>query len=239
MPQYPNPHAPGCPWYDVTEVVGAPNLKWCEPTRCEWISEPANTWSNLGYLAVAVVFWRLARSARSVAVRLFAPTAFLMGLFSFVYHASNNYLTQVFDFVGMFLYVYLLVRINLVRVWPGLRTWQRPIYWGLILGSTGLVHGMYLLDLPYQLLIAIGVLVLVVTEVICMRRGDWQRYRYRYFGLSLLIIVVAESFSLLDVSRTWCQPENLILHGHAIWHVLGSVSILFAFLHYRQLDLDA
>jgi hypothetical protein len=237
-PRYPNPHALGCPWHELTEIVGAPNLKWCEATRCSWVSEPANTGSNVGYLAVAMAFWGMARSARNRAARLFAPTAALMGLCSIVYHASNNYLSQVVDFVGMFVYVYLLVRINLVRVWPALRRWQSAVYWGLVIGSVLLVHAMYLLALRFQLLIAVAVVVLVATELVMMRRGDWQRYRYRSFGLSVLFIVVAQAFSLADLSRAWCRPDNLVLHGHAIWHLLGSVSILFSFLHYRQLELD-
>lgn len=238
-PRYPNPHPPGCPWHGLTELVGAPNLKWCEATRCSWVSEPANTGSNVGYLAVAVAFWRMVRSARNAAARLFVSTAALMGLCSLVYHASNNYLSQVLDFVGMFLYVYLLVRINLVRVWPSLRRWQTAIYWALVIGSVALVHTMYVLELRFQLLIAGAVLVLIATELVMMRRGDWQRYRYRYFGLSVLLIVVAQGFSLADLSRAWCHPENVVLHGHALWHLLSAVSIFFSFLHYRQLELDA
>ena len=234
-----NPHPAGCPWHEVTELVGAPNVKWCETTRCGWISEPANTWSNVGYLVVAVACWRFARSLRGATLGLFARTTALVGLCSFVYHASNNYLTQVLDFVGMFLYVYLLVRLNLVRLWPVLRAWQSHIYWTLVGTSVGLVHLMHELALHYQLLIALAVLVVVATELGCMVRGDWRRYRYRAFGLSLLLIVVAQAFSLADLSRRWCHPDNLALHGHAIWHLLGAVSIFFAFLHYRQMDLES
>ena len=41
--QMQNPHGVGCPWHSITETWGAPNVKWCEETLCQWISEPANT----------------------------------------------------------------------------------------------------------------------------------------------------------------------------------------------------
>ena len=105
---YPNPHALGCPWHEAAERLGAPNIKWCESTACAWVSEPANTWSNLAYLLVAlVVGWQCRRSTHPE-LRWMAPALFLMGLLSGIYHASNLYLTQVLDFLGMFLFIFWL-----------------------------------------------------------------------------------------------------------------------------------
>ncbi len=238
MAKLPNPHPAGCFWHDFTEKVGTPNVKWCEPTLCGIISEPANTWSNLGYLVLSIWFWWVGRSTSSKLLRLFAPTAFLIGLFSFVYHASNNYLTQVFDFVGMFLYVYLLVMINFRRLGWVSKARQWWLYWGLVLGSVALTHILYLVEIPYQGLIAVGVVLILTTEMLRWRAGDRERYHYWALVVSFVMILVAESFSLLDVTRTWCQPENTFLHGHAIWHLLSAVSIGFAFVHYRQMDID-
>ena len=238
MSRLPNPHPEGCFWHDMADQVGTPNVKWCEPTICSVISEPANTWSNLGYILVGVWLAWTARTAKSAAMRVFGPMAMVTGICSLVYHASNNYLTQVFDFIGMFFYVYLLVVINLRRLsWVSQRRmWL--LYSALVVGSTALVHAMYLADLHYQMLIAISALLIIVTEVLLYRRGDGERYSYKWFVAGLLTISVAQVFSLLDISRTWCEPENLVLHGHALWHVIGSISIVFTFLHYRQMELD-
>ena len=54
---YPNPHPPNCPWHSSADLLGAPNIKWCEATLCGWISEPANTWSNLLYLVSALALY--------------------------------------------------------------------------------------------------------------------------------------------------------------------------------------
>ena len=39
-----------CPWDSFRQS----ELVFCEASRCAWIKEPANTWSNLGYLAAAL-----------------------------------------------------------------------------------------------------------------------------------------------------------------------------------------
>ncbi|MBK6740332.1 MAG: ceramidase domain-containing protein [Haliea sp.] len=77
-----------------------------ETTVCSWISEPANTWSNALYLVFAFVIYVQCRKSPHLELRWMGPAMFFMGLFSLVYHASNNYVTQVFDFIGMYLLVF-------------------------------------------------------------------------------------------------------------------------------------
>jgi hypothetical protein len=89
---YPNPHAPSCPWYPVTEKVGAPNIKWCEETLCQWVSEPANTWSNLGYMIVAVIIMYLVnKNNQDSKLKQLGPIIFFMGAMSFFYNQNNFY----------------------------------------------------------------------------------------------------------------------------------------------------
>ena len=101
---YPNPHAPSCPWYPITEKVGAPNLKWCEETLCQWVSEPANTWSNLGYMIVAVIVMYLAnRNHQNSKLKQLGPIIFFMGAMSFFYHQSNFYFSQIFSLSNIYI----------------------------------------------------------------------------------------------------------------------------------------
>ena len=44
------PLPPGCPW----SGFAPPDLKHCETNLAAWITTPANTWSNLAYIAVGV-----------------------------------------------------------------------------------------------------------------------------------------------------------------------------------------
>ena len=73
--------------------------------------------SNLAFVLVALVIWRIGRGRAATGLqRWFAPLVAVMGACSFVYHASNVWLTQVFDFLGMYLFCCLLLGLNVVRL---------------------------------------------------------------------------------------------------------------------------
>ena len=234
---YSNPHALGCPWHEAAELVGAPNIKWCESTACAWISEPANTWSNLAYLVVALlVGWQCRRSPHAE-LRWMAPALVMMGLLSGVYHASNIYLTQALDFLGMFLFIFWLLVINLQRnQWLGAGR-QVPAYVGLVLLGMGLVHGMYLVQWRFQWLIALATLLLIATEF-SARRFATERVPLRDFSLTLVLLAAAQAASLADLTRLACEPMHPWLQGHALWHVLSALALYYSVQHYRRLRFD-
>ena len=62
---YPQLTNPACPWTPMRELGGLPNVKWCEDTLCSWVSEPANTWSNLAFLVTAAVLFQATRKETS------------------------------------------------------------------------------------------------------------------------------------------------------------------------------
>jgi hypothetical protein len=235
---HPNPHPPGCFWHDWAQTLGAPNIKWCEVTRCAFVSEPANTWTNLAYLAVALVLFLAWRRQPNRTLTWFAPAVFAMGSLSFFYHLSNNFLSQLFDFVGMFLWVYLLLVIDLRRLGWLSRRAARGCYWLLVVGSSLGIVGLYRLEFPFQVVIAALALALVVAEIGLRFHPGGEGFSYRYFVLALGLILLAEGFSLLDVNRIWCQPDNAFLHGHALWHLIGALGTGVAWLHFRQFELD-
>ena len=233
-PAYPNPHPPSCPWHASAELLGAPNIKWCETTLCSWISEPANTWSNAMYLVMALLIHFQCRRSPHGELRSMAPVMALMGLLSGVYHASNNYLTQVFDFLGMFLLTFWLLAINLRR-----NGWLAPrhqvlAYAALVIVGLMAVHLMYLQGLPFQLLIALATLVIITTEFTARRRAV-ERVPMQYFLAGLALMALAQAASLADVSRALCDPDNHFVQGHAVWHMVSALALYCSVQHYRLL----
>ncbi len=229
---------PGCPWYDMNQQFGDANVKWCEERLCTWFNEPANTWSNLGYMILALVVvaqgFKLTDRLQRKTSFIYGVAMFICGAFSFWYHASNNYLTQVFDFVGMFIWAGFLVVSNLQRLGTVAQRQFIPVYVALILGCTALVPAMKAVHIPYQLIVLGLGIVIAVTEVFATKRNTGLAISHRWFGLGLATIVLAEVFSILDMKRVLCMPQNHIIQGHAIWHVIGAVGIYFVYLFYRQ-----
>lgn len=222
-----------CPW-DVLAEYGPPNVKWCEERLCAWIGEPANAWSNLAFALVAVMIATIARRAGVRGpLRAFAPAVALVGACSFVYHASNTALTQVLDFLAMYLFCLLLLGLNAVRL--GWLAAERllPALAAAVLGLTAFTAAVVVHGAPIQLLVLALILAIVATEVLCRRRVG-RTYRLGAFGASLLLLAFALTCSVLDATRILCDPRDHLLQGHAAWHVLSAAALLTAFLHYRQ-----
>ena len=226
---------PGCPWYELSELA-PPNVKWCEENLCSWVTAPANTWSNLGYIFFGVILWKLAARSSSLALRRFGPAVVIVGVTSLIYHASYNFFTQVADFFGMFVFCFLLILLNLRRLgW--LKSDQKLIrwFWGLTLGMTGFIVVLDRMGIVIQWALGVSVLGIVVTEYV-NRRKFGATYPMKYFWLAALSITAGIMFSALDLSRTWCDPTHHVLQGHALWHLLSGLCLFLSFFHYRYFE---
>lgn len=233
LANYPNLTNPECFWTPVREWGGLPNVKWCEETLCGVISEPANTWSNLAYIAVAVGLFFYTRREPNRMVRFWAPAAFWVGLTSLVYHASVTFVLQVFDFFGMYFFFNLVLLLNLVRmgtVKP--QAFFKTLYISII-SLTVFTVLVAKTPFPIQGIVVVLLVGTLTTEVLASRRAS-EPVSHRFLYLCLVFIAVAFAFSASDASRLRCDPSDHLFPGHAVWHEFGAVSMIFAFLHYRQ-----
>jgi hypothetical protein len=236
---YPNPHGPGCPWYAFAQTQGAPNIKWCEETLCHWVSEPANTWSNLGYLIVGITLIIVAfKKNHNSKLHQFGPIIFFMGAMSFFYHQSNFYGSQILDFVGMFLFVGWALGMNLIRLGQLKSNHLLPFNLILCCIYSILMHWMYLNGLKFQGIILISALMIVGTEILAQKK---RRTPIGWFIAAILTLIGAFSFSIADGKRLWCDPtqHGWFSQGHALWHWVASLAMFFIYQHYSQEKLSA
>ncbi len=236
---YQNPHGPSCPWYSFAESQGSPNIKWCEETLCQWISEPANTWSNLGYLIVAVVMTYLAfKNKQRFELKQFGPIIFLMGAMSFYFHQSNYYTSQLLDFIGMFLFVGWVLGMNLIRL--DVIKKNHLITFNLLSCAllVGVVHLMYKTGMKFQMTIIFYGVINLITEVLAHKK---KAVDHKWLGVAVLFLGLAFSFSILDGKRIWCVPQNhgLFSQGHALWHWISAIAMFAIYKHYSQPKLDS
>jgi hypothetical protein len=232
----PSAAGPDCPWHAIAGF-GPPNIKWCEERLCAWVNEPANAWSNLAFVLVALIVVAAARQRplASAPLRWFAPTVALVGAASFVFHASNTYLTQLLDFLAMYLFCGLLLGINAARLgWLAPPRVPAAVFVGAA-ALTGVTAVIVRWQAPIQLIVLALIAGILVGEALCQRRTR-PRPRLRGFWLAVALLAAALACSLLDATRRWCVPDDHVLQGHAAWHVLSALSLLAAFFHYRQFD---
>lgn len=223
---------PGCPWHEAQQSFGPPNVNWCEPNICSYINEPANTWSNLGF---AFVFVALIAKFKDPLVRNFAWCVLFMGLASATYHATNNYLTQYIDFLGMFLVTSYILAFSSLRARKkplnGLLTWL----WFFLLIHSVLFMIFDIVNWPIQPIVALGTPLIILLDLYSGFREKILG-KYLFFFLGMITLGVAQSFAIIDIKRIYCEPENLLLHGHVIWHLLSALSMFFYGLHIKRIS---
>lgn len=228
MPLLAPPLPPGCPWSGFTP----PNVDWCEQELCAWIVNPADTWSNLAYLGSAIAMWRLAARLGRADLAHFAPACALVGAFSFAYHASYTWALQFLDFVGMFLFCFLVIARNALRLAWLAAARERTLWLAGTALASAAVPPLFYAGVPIQGSVFVLIVFMVGQELALFRRaGAAERADYGAYWLALGLLGAASAFSLADVTRAWCDPENPWLQGHALWHVL-SAAALYALLRF-------
>ena len=195
---------------------------------------PADTWSNLLYVALGVVMWREARRLGRRDLAAFGPASIAVGVFSFVYHASYTYFFQFFDFVGMFLFCFLPLAMNARRLgWIGPQR-ELAVEAGGVVAFSAAVPPLFELGVPIQGLVLVLILAIVAQELV-LRARSASRAAYPWFWTGLALIGAGAVCSALDVTRVWCDPTSRWLQGHATWHLLSAASLYALFRFYRAL----
>ena len=232
MSYYVNPHKFSCPWYPYAQEFGAPNIKWCEENLCQWISEPANTYSNFAYIVVAILLALVTTKKQADSdLSMFPRLLFFLGLASGFYHASNHYLSQLGDFLLMYLYIFWGMTINLKRMGKINDGNKYYFFGGFTVLFMVLTHFLYLSYLPIQYLIIVATAFFLFSEF-QVRHHKSVNYRYLFLGLGF--IAAGEVFSIMDLKRIFCNPQDHIIQGHAIWHLLSAIGLGISFFHFAQ-----
>jgi hypothetical protein len=231
-----------CPYDQYRETYGPPNIKWCEDRLCGYVEEPANTWSNVAYLIIAIIVaYRYRPRGATPGYQLveLGVVVFLMGALSLIYHATNNYISQLFDFFGMFFYMSLLLAWNIRRLGVVSTVRGHTIVYAALIGiNHWLLFYVPAFEIPIQAIITWNVAAIVGSEaLIFLLRQKHPFYgsrgpdlpagdgRYRWFWAGLAMMAIAMAFSWSDISRTWCDPEDHFWQGHAMWHIFSALSI--------------
>lgn len=220
----------GCPWYAL-HVRLTPDIEWCEAARCALITEPANTWSNLAYVALGLWVTAASRGERGLG-RAWGPVMVFMGACSFGYHASANFIGQLMDFVGMFAFMGLPFALNLRRLGLIREAQALPVYLSVVAAASLAVVGLYLLQLPVQPTIFVFVSGTLLMEVGLLTRRESTRFAPLWVALGTLILALF--VRELDRQRIACDPTHPLLQGHAAWHVLSAFSVTACWRFYSQ-----
>ncbi|MDD5302131.1 MAG: ceramidase domain-containing protein [Elusimicrobia bacterium] len=224
----------GSPW----SGWALPDIKHCEANLSGWIAAPANTWSNLPYLAVGL--WIMARSPKRSALSAggLGPVSVAVGVSSFVFHASYTFAGQVLDYAGMFLLIGWalargLLRAGLLAEKGALRFWG-----GLFAASMAALFAFRAAGWGIQTIVLAESLLLAALEIrLMIVKRDAPSYAPLW--LCGFLLIIAYACWHLDHTDFACRPDDHRLQFHAVWHVVTAGAFAAAWRFHEGIDARA
>lgn len=207
---------------------------FCEAARRGLVKQPANTWSNVGFVVAGLLIGRYAGTRRGeiggsrAMATAFAVVVVLLGPGSAAMHATQTSLGGHLDLASMYLVSSFAAAHALTLATMGSRASGRA-FAGLF--TLGLGGSLVVERLPGSVPVLMawgnvafaGLLgVAAAASWIAWRRG--LRADLRWVGVAVGAIGLA--FAIWNLSKdgtALCHPHSL-LQGHAIWHLLCAVA---------------
>lgn len=215
-----------------------PDIKHCEANLAGWIAAPANTWSNLAYVAVGL--WIMRRSARRGLLTAggLGPVSIAVGVTSFAFHASYTFAGQVLDYAGMFLLLGWALARGLRRAGSldergALRFWG-----GLFAASIAALFSFRAAGWGIQTVVLVQALALAALEIrLMLAKRDAPSYAP--FWLMQGLLIAAYACWHLDHSDLACRPDDHWFQFHALWHVVTAGAFVAAWRFHAGVDARA
>ncbi len=243
--------------WDGLAMAGGNALEFCEENHWDKVVvQPANTWSNLGFLIVGLFMFvtgindlriKKEKGEKGAFRNLLAQYpvfSFLMGLSciylflgSFLYHASVRYLPQKLDITSMYFLTVVLMAFSLFRsrfLDHGKKR-EKILPWliiAVIIANTFIF--IYIMEINVNVLFPFFILTVFIGNLIYALRNNLKKSMARKaLYLSFAVLAISFVMWILDREDIMCNSGS-IFQGHAIWHVLNALSIFLIYSHYRS-----
>ena len=223
---------PTCPWSSFAPTTS----RFCEDAVCGWVREPANTWSNVGFLVAGLAAFLAGGRHTPRLVRRFFLVCVFIGVGSAAFHATGTYLGGLLDTAGMQAAAAFMLAANarrLFRAPDALAGEQRDrrTFWSI--AALGVVLASSFASFE-RTLYAVEMTVAGVMEIVIVARSQPRLERaHRWLAWSWATFIPAYAFWFADLHRIGCDSTAHVVNGHAAWHLLMAAS-LYSVLRFHE-----
>lgn len=205
---------------------------WCEERLCAPVKEPSNTYSNAAYIIIGIYLVSLCRKIPLSHLHLLGFFSILIGLMSGFYHATGSFVGEVFDYSSMYLLSIYFLSMNFRRLY----NLNDRILWIMALFLLCLSIGSLVTwEVIGSFLFGLQVIFALIIEIYLSQTKN-VRVSYRPLLGACGLFVLAFLFWNLDRHRILCDPNNHILNGHSLWHIITALAIYFIYKFYSQFE---
>jgi len=216
-----------CPW----SAYAPATIAFCEHRLCAWVVEPSNAWSNIGYVLVGLWILQRCRPWPGNPRTAIGIAAILLGLGSFAFHATGVRVFEIVDVAGMYLMSGLGLTFALGRLfaWPAARS--VTFFVGLVLASS-----LLMIVLGNDGIVVFGAQVFSVVGLEVALRHTNPPGAVVWLLRSVGAVSLGFVIWLMDLHGPLCDPDNHLVTGHAVWHVLTALSLAFFYRFQEQVQ---
>ena len=225
-------------------------IPFCEAEHPGLIKEPANTWSNLGFIIAGLcIAWilstgRYAANANSFTRKRFYAFFFpclviFLGPGSMAMHATKTHMGGFFDMLSMYLIASFITSYAMQRFfdWPW---WGFTLVFLMALSTciwANFTHCTIVFSFFGNTAFAFYLVVGGIFEILNVYVKKLKHEtKWAYFALAALLV----SFTIWNLTLTGtslCDPDS-IFQGHAAWHLGDALSAFFLFRYYVSENLQ-
>ncbi len=217
----------GCPWSSYLPAT----VSFCEAQLCAIIVKPAEAWSNIAYVLLGLYTLHRANRESNTHMCFLGVIGIILGIGSFIFHATGTFFGEFLDVSGMFMYVALGLTVGLRR-WFRIPLKQLKWYFLLLQGSSMTL--LWFIKPIGILLFSLQFAAILAMEIALYRR-DKKRFNYKYYFIFVGSFALAWVIWWLDKLGIVCDPDNHIFNGHSAWHVITSFSFYFNYQFLKQI----
>lgn len=229
-------------WLGPSTGVGG---NFCEESRNSLIKQPANTWSNIGFVLFGLLMaWQISKGFFNRLPNRFTQSTFTATFFSclvvflgpgsMAMHATETEMGGELDMLSMYLIASFAASYAMQRFfnWRNSRFTVSFVLIILLCELAGRYHGpVPVVGYAGSLAFAFFIGVCITFELL----NTYQRQlvlekKFGFASLGLLLLAFTVWNFSLD-GGSFCNPKSLI-QGHAIWHLLDSAAAYFLFRFY-------
>jgi hypothetical protein len=216
---------------------------FCEAAHPGWIRQPANTWSNLGFVVSGLAIAWYAGDRRRLGLTMgdhpglatgYAVLVVLLAPGSMAMHATQTDVGGHLDLLSMFLVSGFALAYALMRYLgrgPGFMAavFALAVLAGMLVQLRG--GSLPVLGHAGNAAFALQLVGAIALEVALARRPAPRQDVW--FGVAS-VATLALAFAIWTTGKRdhpWCDPE-VVLQQHAAWHLLCAASAYLIFRHY-------
>lgn len=211
-----------CPWGPLANQLPQ---HLCESNLCAYVVQPANTWSNISYLIVAIVILR--QKSLTSDKYWFFIMSFCLFIGSTLYHMTGTYWGRNLDVGAMLILSSFVLSLTFVRFLSLKR------YWVWVISGISLA-----LTLPQVqmgrggAIFVLQCIVAALVEFVHFKKAGVTAEQKKWLAQGLGFFLFALALNLIDMKRIYCLPDNNVITLHAVWHLICGYCIFMIAKYY-------